>query len=896
MRIKIFLTTVILLSVVFVKSPAEITAQSPAQPMPFQDHTLSVEKRTADLLSRLTLDEKVMLLAHRNEDIPRLGVKRYIYGNEGLHGVMHGGKFTVFPQAIALSSTWNTDLMLEVATAISDEARAKHNQVIKGEIPDPGTGFLSFWSPDINITRDPRWGRTPETYGEDPYMEGSMCVAFVQGLQGSDPKYIKTVATPKHYVANNEEYNRFECNAIISERALREYYLAPFEMCVREADAQSIMAAYNAVNGIPCNADRRLLTDVLRGEWGFDGYVVTDCNALFEMIRAHRYVSTGKEAAAAALNAGIDLECGSDQILKNHVHAALKSGLMTEETLNQAVARILKVRFRLGLFDPPEMIPYSTIPPDVIASEKHRQLARRAAQESIVLLKNDKVNDKPLLPLDLKDIKSIAVVGPKASVCEFGDYSGEPAYEPITPLAGIRNKVGNQVKVNYVEWMPMLDSADFTVLTGEYLLPSEGKKGIYGLKAEYFNNNKLAGEPVATRIDPAINIDPLSAAPDTTIPYGKFSVRWTGKLVPDFSGGYRFAVTTKGRARLYLDGKLLAESEGKIIPTPKTGEAFNLDWMNRLRTEKLTANATLEAGKTYNIELDYIYVDGDALVRLEWAHPTPEKMKARKRELETISNSDAVIAVLGIGREQEREAIDRPDLDLPFDQEDYIRQVIAANPKTVVVLINGSPLSINWISGNVPAIIDAWYPGEQGGNAIADVLFGDYNPAGRLPFTFYKSVDDLLPFDDYEVSRGRTYMYFEKEPLYPFGYGLSYTTYEYTNIGVDKKTATESDTITVSMDVKNTGGRDGDEVVQLYVRVLESSVKQPLKRLKGYRRIHLKRGEAQTVSIPLAVKDLRFWDERNNRFVVEPGEFEILVGASAGDIRLREKIEVKKQL
>ncbi|MEW6203158.1 MAG: glycoside hydrolase family 3 C-terminal domain-containing protein [bacterium] len=700
--------------------------------LPFQNYSLSFEERAADLVSRLTLKEKITLLIETSEAIPRLGIPRYHFGNEALHGVVRPGQFTVFPQSTALASTWNDDIMYQIATAISDEARGKNN-FYKGDVPDRYSGVLTFWSPDINIARDPRWGRTPEAYGEDPHLTSRIAVAFVKGLQGDDPKYIKVISTPKHFVANNEEHNRFECNAIISERAMREYYLSPFEATVKEANAQSVMAAYNAVNGIPCNANKWLLTDLLRDEWGFDGYVVTDCGALSTMIGNLKYAENRKESAAFALNAGVDLECGYDYVFPNGIVEALIEGLVTEETISRAVFRVLRGRFRVGMFDPPEMVPYSKISPNVIGCKKHQDLALRAAQESIVLLKNEKVAGKPLLPLNMENIKSIAVVGPKAGICSFGHYSGTPLNEPVTPLQGIKNKAADGIAVNHAEWMP------------------------------------------------------------------------------DAGGLARFA----------------------------------------------------------------------------------RYFKPHAAEMEMIKNSDVVVAVLGIGLEEEIEGKDREDLDLPDNQMNYIKQVLAVNPRTVVVLINGSPLSVNWINENVPAVVEAWYPGEQGGNAIADVLFGNYNPGGRLPMTFYKSVNDLPPFDDYEISKGRTYMYFTNEPLYPFGYGLSYTTFQYANLTIDKKKASESDTITIRVDVKNTGDRDGDEVVQLYVRDVESSIRQPLKQLKGFKRVHIKKGETKTVEIPLAVKDLNFWDVNAKRFVVEQGEFEILIGTSSLDIRMRDKITVK---
>ncbi len=865
------------------------TRAQDASKLPFRDHTLPMEQRIQDLLSRMTLEEKVSLLAETEDAIPRLGIPEYYFGNEALHGVVRPGKFTVFPMAIALSATWDPDLIFKITTAISDEARGKNNSFDQ-KMQCRYCGLLTFWSPTINMARDPRWGRTPETYGEDPYLAGRLAVSFVKGLQGNDPKYLKVVSTPKHFAANNEEHNRMECNATMSERSLREYFLPAFRMAVVEGGAQSVMGAYNAINGVPCNANRKLLTDILRNEWGFDGYVVTDCGAASNLVTAHKYSKDRKTAAADAVNAGVDLECGGEQILKQNLPDALKAGLVTQEAIDRAAYRMLRARFRLGMFDPPEMVPYLKIPGDVVGSKEHSELARQAARESMVLLKNTAADGKPLLPLDAGKIKSIAVVGPNANIARFGDYSGSPVIEPVTPLMGIRNRVGDKVKVNYVEWIKSAGEAEYTLIGSENLKSA----GARGLKAEYFMNKKLAGEPSTVRTDEKIDIDTVNKPPDPAIPPSSFSVRWTGTLVPSVTGEHNISTSAKGGVRVLLDGRLLFERRPLRKVALKAGQQIENYILTQQKIERTGASVVLEAGREYDIEIDFVHEAGGAFIRLEWLHPAAKLDEARAKELETIRNSDAALVFLGIGLDQEREGIDRADLELPFDQKEYIRQVMAVNPRTAAVLISGSPLSINWIKENVPAILQAWYPGERGGDAIADVIFGDYNPGGRLPFTFFKSADDLPAFDDYEVSHGRTYMYFTKDVLYPFGYGLSYTKFEYGDLKIDKKRASEPDTAYVSFTVKNVGGADGDEVVQLYVHDVESSVKQPIKVLRGFKRVHLKKGESKTVTLPLAVKDLSFWDEKANAFAVEPGEFDILVGASSADIRLKGKLEVVK--
>ncbi len=863
------------------------TETSAEKLLPYQNYMLSIETRVSDLLSRLTLEEKASLLNSGAAAIPRLGIKPYHYGSEALHGIAGPGNFTVFPQAIALAGTWDPELVTEVTTAISDEAWGAINRDAN-EKGYPGERFLSFWSPTVNMARDPRWGRTPETYGEDPYLTSRIGVAFVKGLQGNDPKYLKAVSTPKHFAANNEEHNRFRCNAKISERALREYYFPGFEACIKEGGAQSVMGAYNAINGIPCNANEWLLTDVLRGDWGFDGYVVTDCGAVTTMTTRHKYSNNPEEAAAFAINAGVDVECGEGVITDNIINA-LKRGLVSEAAINQAVSRLLTVRFRLGMFDPPEKIPFTRISPAVIGSYKHMQLARQVSRKSIVLLKNDKVAGKPLLPINENKIKSIAVLGFNAAEIQFGDYSGKPVNPPVSALDGIKNKVGGRIKLNHVPWIPAPILDEYEAIPAVNLKADGGARG---LKAEYFLNPSFEGKPVISRTENGVDLSG-SNIPSSAVDKGIFSVRWTGKLIPKLTGAHYIYLAAGGEGRVFLDGKLIfSRISKKKKPTIKAGAAMDSYSLDVQGERRQAATAMLDAGKSYDLKVEYIPAKGESVARLEWAIPKGEDIKTRALEMEYIRNSDLIIAVMGLQRPLEHENIDRFEIELPFEQTEYMKQIMNLNPNVVVVLYNGSPIAINWMKEKVPAIVEAWYPGEQGGNAIADVLFGDYNPGGRLPFTFYKSTDDLLPFDDYEVSKGRTYMYFEKQPLFPFGFGLSYTSFQYSGLKIDNKHPKSSDFINVGVDVKNIGGREGDEVVQLYIRDIESSVKQPIKQLKAFKRIHLEKGETQTVSFRLAISDFHFWDVNKGGFVVEPGDFEIQIGASSQDIRLKDVITV----
>ncbi|HOX28169.1 MAG TPA: glycoside hydrolase family 3 C-terminal domain-containing protein, partial [bacterium] len=672
---------------------------------------------------------------------------------------------------------------------------------------------------------------------------------------------------------------------------LREYYFPAFRMAVVEGGAKSVMGAYNAINGVPCNANRWLMVDVLRKDWGFNGYAVTDCGAPHLMYAKHKYVKTPAEAAAATLNAGVAVECGGDDVIRRNVREAMKQGLVTEATIDTAISQAMTIRMKLGLFDPPEMVPFTKIPESVIGSPAHVEIARQVSRESLVLLKNAPVNGAPLLPLDEKKIKSVAVVGRNAAVLQFGDYSGTPINTPVTPLDGLKNRLGKKVRINHVEWISTPDEKEYVVVPADDLRDGAGKGAARGLKAEYFDNADFSGAPAASRTEAEVNLKadniPAEAAK------GALSARWSGKLVPSKSGAHYFFIDSGGDAKMYVDGKLVFQSaqKKKKKDAAKISGVFDPYYAETAEPIK-AATLMLEAGRAYDLKIEYSSAKGVARAKFEWVPPTAANADARAAEMKYIKESDVVIAYIGLQLGDEKETVDRHDLDISNDQTEYVKQLLSLNPNVVVVLINGGPLSINWIAANAPAIVEAWYPGEQGGNAITDVLFGDFSPAGRLPMTYYASVDDLPPFDDYVIEKGRTYMYFEKTPLYPFGFGLSYTTFGYDGLTIDRKSAGPSDTIKVGFNVQNTGARDGDEVVQLYVREIDPQVKRPLKQLRGFKRIHLKKGEKATVELPIAVKDIAFWDDVAKRFKVEPGRYEILVGASSADIRLKDTVSV----
>ena len=820
-----------------------------AQKPLYMDETAPIDDRVTDLLERMTVDEKIDLLRATSPANERLGFDKYYHGNEALHGVVRPGKFTVFPQAIGLAATWNPELIYQVSNVISDEARAKWNELDQGRLQTQQfSDVLTFWSPTVNMARDPRWGRTPETYGEDPFLTGEIGTAFVKGLQGNDPRYLKVVSTPKHFAANNEEHNRFECNAVISEKQLREYYLAPYEALVKRGRAASIMSAYNALNGIPCTCNPWLLTQVLRNEWGFDGYVVSDCWAPTLLFEAHKFVKEPATAATLSIKAGLDLECG-DEVYVEPLKYAYKMSMVSDEDIDRAARRVLTARMRLGLFDSGENNPYTKISPDVIGSEKHQEIALQTAREAIVLLKNNKI-----LPLKKGKIKSVAVVGINAASCEFGDYSGSPASEPISILRGIREFAGNDIEVRYADWVSANDGMQ--LISAEYY-PK-------GVKAEYYKGTSFEGTP-NVRTEEWINYDPANVPPDPMVPIDPMSARWTGTIRPPVTGEYHISLYAKDGCRLEIDGK----------------EIFSF---NRPALSNETVAVTLEGGKDYDIKVEYFNERDYSIAQLKWRIPSigkKERIELYGKAGNIARECDAVIAVMGINRSIEREGKDRTSMDLPEDQQEFIKEIYRINPNTILVLVAGSPLSILWEEANLPAIVNAWYPGEKGGTAVAEVLFGKYNPAGRVPLTWHNSLDELPAFDDYDITK-RTYKYFEGDVLYPFGYGLSYTTFKYSDLKVEDK----GETVDVSFMLKNTGKYDGDEVAQVYIQLPEDEGKAPIKELKGFQRVHLKKGETKRVTVKVRREDLRYWSEKENRFIHPEGTPNVLVGSSSQDIRL----------
>jgi beta-glucosidase len=870
LRAKLFLVFT-LLAVICVAYPLN-RAQTQSTP-PYKNPNLPIQTRVDDLVSRMTLEEKVSQMMNGAPAIDRLGIPQYDWWNEALHGVARAGYATVFPQAIGLAATWDTKLMYDVADVISTEARAKHHEFIRNNQHGRYQG-LTFWSPNINIFRDPRWGRGQETYGEDPYLTATLGVQFVRGLQGNDPRYFKVIATPKHYaVHSGPEPERHSFDAKAYERDLRETYLPAFRATIVEGKAYSVMCAYNRTNGEPCCANKRLMVDILRGEWGFNGYVVSDCGAIYDIWKFHKFVPTEMEASVLGVRAGTDLTCGTEYPT---LVEAVKRGLISEAEIDTAVKRLMTARFRLGMFDPPEMVPYARIPFSQNDSPEHRQLALKTARESIVLLKNA----NRTLPLK-KNLKRIAVIGPNADAPEvlWGNYNGRPS-RLITPLAGIKNAVSENTKVTY---------ALGSTLAGEPVVPVPASALTVngtepGLKAEYFNNKELSGTAATTRTDERIDFNWGRYKPTPELSENNFSVRWTGKLKAPESGNYTLGFTADDGARLYLDGKLLVDA-----------------WASNPK-KTATTQIALEGGRSYDLRMEYFQNSREAVAKLVWSYAgLPERMI--EEAVKATREADASVVVLGISAGLEGEEMpvavegfrggDRTDLSLPKSQEALLRAVVATGKPVIVVLLSGSALAVNWANDNAAAILEAWYPGGEGGTAVADVLFGDYNPAGRLPVTFYKSVDQLPAFTDYSM-QGRTYRYFKGEPLYPFGYGLSYTNFAYSNLRFESKSVKPGEPMKVSVDVTNAGDRDGDEVVQLYLTDVAASSPVPIRTLVGFDRVSLRPKEKRTVTFTIAPRQMSLIDNSGKR-VIEPGEFLInIAGGQRGGVNGRFSVSGKE--
>ncbi|MEN8202241.1 MAG: glycoside hydrolase family 3 C-terminal domain-containing protein [Bacteroidota bacterium] len=810
----------------------------------YKQQDLSDRERAADLTSHLTLEEKISLLGGldgmRTNPIPRLGIPSLNLVN-GPNGV--GDKpGTAFPAGVGMAASWNEELIHQIGIAIGEEARAKKVDILLG--------------PCVNIHRIPLGGRNFESYSEDPFLAGRMGVNFVRGVQS-----LGVAASLKHFALNNQESSRSSYDAELDERTLREIYLPAFEMTVKEAQPMTVMAAYNLFRGEHCTQNRYLLTDILRDEWGFEGFVMSDWDATHSTIPAAK--------------GGLDLEMpGRPKFFNNKLLDAVREGRVSDAEIDKMVVNVLSVYFKMGIFNPRDSLPEGELD-----TPAHRVLAVQAAREAIVLLKNQ----GSLLPLDKSKIKTIALIGPNATINRVGGGGSsevKPFYS-VTPLEAFRNKLGDEVKLFFHEGL-VPEQEEMPVIGMEYLIPPDAWAGEHGLKAEFFNNEKMHGDPVVTRIDDKIDFDWGQGSPDQAIRVDRFSARWTGKLIAPVTGRIRIGITSNDGSYLYINDRLVVNNWGMHGPLLRSAEV------------------EVEAGKEYDIKVEYNDAGNNAMVSLTW-QLEPRKNEYEPKAVKLARETDVAIVFAGLNSKIESEGYDRETMDLPGAQAELIRAVAKANKNTIVVINSGTPVTMTEWLDQVPAVVQAWYLGQETGNAVADVLFGDYNPSGKLPVTFPKQYEDHPAYGSYlkEIDKAIYeeglfvgYRYYDSkhvEPLFPFGHGLSYTTFEYSDLKTDLDGNLP---VTVTLTVTNSGKVKGSEVVQLYVHDVEASVIRPFKELKGFSKVDLEAGESKRVTIYLDRRVFSFYDDISKKWVLEPGAFEILAGASSKDIRLKQKIQL----
>jgi len=857
---------------IFSSAPSPANAQEAAN-LPYMNPNLPAQERAIDLVHRMTLPEKASQLVNQARPIPRLKVPAYNFWSEALHGVISNGT-TEFPEPIGLAATFDAPGVHAMGTDIGVEARVRH--IVADRQGGNAADGLDFWSPNLNIFRDPRWGRGQETYGEDPYLTGRMGVAFVTGMQGDDPRYYRAIATPKHYaVHSGPEPTRHFADVDVTRHDELDTYEPAFRAAITEGKAGSIMCSYNSINGEPGCANQFLLQDQLRGKWGFQGYVVSDCDAVKDIFTGHHFRPTQAESAAISVIRGMDSDCADgmsnaprdDKDFQPFIDA-VQQGYLPESAVDTAVVRLFTARIKLGLFDPPEMVPYSKIDEKEMDSSEHRAYARKLANESMVLLKNDGT-----LPIK-QGVKKIAVVGPLADKTTplIGNYAGQPTHI-VSVMDGLHAEFPNAA-ITFVPGTQFLRN-DGDPVPDSVLTNADGKPGLKAEYGEYRGGRPGPGAaaataPFATRNEPNINLTennlPSQAAGKTS-----FGVQWSGFLTPLDSGDYLIGLRAQGFARLTVDGKQVAMA----------GRSNG--------TDSRVGRVHMEKGQKVALNVNYSSNDGHRHVQLIWAKvsnvPTPEAITAAK-------NADLVIAVVGITSSLEGEEMpvsepgflggDRTSIDLPAPEEALVEAVVATGKPVAVVLMNGSALAVNWINDHANAVLESWYPGEEGGAAVAETLSGKNNPAGRLPVTFYKDLAQLPNFEDYTMA-GRTYRYFKGKPLYPFGYGLSYTTFKYSDLNIPQQPVDAGNPVDADVTVMNTGSRAGDEVVQLYLNFPDVKG-APAIALRGFQRIHLDIGESRTVHFELKNRDLGMVTEDGNP-IIAPGEYTISVGGGQPDTR-----------
>ena len=856
----------IALAAVLIWPAAGLAQETPLYMNPAQP----VAARVNDLVGRMTLEEKVSQMQNHAVAIPRLDVPAYDWWSEGLHGIARSGYATVFPQAIGLAATWDVPLMHTVATTISTETRAKNSEALRNGIHSIYFG-LDLWSPNINIFRDPRWGRGQETYGEDPFLTSRMGVTFVDGLQGDDPHYYKTIATPKHFaVHSGPESTRHSANINVSPYDLEDTYLPAFRATITEGKAGSLMCAYNAVDGTPACANKFLLVDTLRKDWGFKGYVTSDCAAISDISGGHKFAPDLEHASALAVRAGTDTSCGKEYA---SLTKAVHDGLIAESELDVSVRRLFTARFELGLFDPPADVAYARIPFSEDDSEAHRELARTVAEKSMVLLKNDGI-----LPLK-KSVKTIAVIGPNAAALAAieGNYNAVPS-RPVLPLAGMEARFGGSAKILYAQGSPYVSELPLPV-SRTVLHPAKGDAR-FGLKGEYFDNIDFTGSPVLTRVDQQVDFDWNAASPVPGVKASAFGVRWTGTITVPKAGEYEFSFALAHcypcgdaeKVSVFLDGKQMTDQDVKPNAFRPNGlKPFTMNFADtqphELRIEYSHEAPLFGAGLSFN-----------------WKPPIEAE---REEAVQIAKQADVAVMFVGLSPELEGEEMpvhvegfdggDRTAIELPQVQQQLLEAVAATGKPVVVVLMNGSALAVKWAKEHVAAVLEAWYPGEEGGRAIADTLAGDNNPAGRLPVTFYAGTDQLPPFDDYTM-KDRTYRYFTGVPLWGFGYGLSYTNFAWSNVKLSAEKLVAGEPLTVEADVKNTGSVKGDAVSEIYLKA-PASASAARHSLVGFVRTPLDAGQTQHVHIVIDPRSLSTV-AADGRRSIEAGEYSIFVGGA----------------
>ena len=868
-----------------VPTPTEEQVKAAAA-MPFRNPSLPIDQRVDDLVGRLTLEEKVSQLVDRAAPIPRLDIPAYNWWNEGLHGIARSGFATMFPQAIGNAATWDAPLIHSIGEVVSTEARAKYNDAVAHNNHDRYFG-LTIWSPNINIFRDPRWGRGQETYGEDPFLTARLGTAFVQGIQGDDPHYFRAIATPKHYaVHSGPESTRHKADVDPTPHDLWDTYLPAFRATITEGHADSIMCSYNAIDKVPACASKMLLGDILRGDWRFPGFVTSDCGAIgdFSASYGHHYSADEAAGSAAGILAGTDTDCGTEYLkLADAVH----KGLLTEAQLDVSVKRLFAARMKLGMFDPPQQVPFSAIPYSVVDSPEHAELALRAARESMVLLKNE----DHFLPLDPTKHQTIAVIGPLAGsrVALEGNYNAIPLH-PILPIEGIEQEFGHD-HVLYAEGSPFIMGGEIPVPRS--MLRASSDSTVEGLEGQYFTHPSFDGAPEMVRIDKEIDFDWAFSNPvqptDTTTQ--AFAVRWTGAIsapvaeTDNFQVRLPFCYPCSDRVKfaIYLDGKQL---EPASPPTPTTN---NLPPSGRNYGAIQHFAIPFADTRRHELRIEYTQtgrITGAGLA-FEWS-PRHELLQAEA--VAAAQKADVVVAFVGLTPRLEGEEMkvdakgfaggDRTNIALPDVQQELLEAIAKTGKPMVVVLLNGSALAVNWAQQNARALLDAWYPGQSGGQAIAETLSGKNNPAGRLPVTFYTGIDQLPAFDDYSMSN-RTYRYFKGKPLYAFGDGLSYNTITYSRIRTSSSVLKAGETLTVQAEVHNSGSLPGDEVSELYLIPPRSSL-APRLTLAGFTRFHLNPGETRDITFALDPRTLSQVDAKGIRAVI-PGNYRLSLGSSQPD-------------